>query len=99
MRASESSSRTKTSSFFTPGIFPAPCTSIGAPIDVHGAGNMPGVVKEDVFVRLDDSDALILEMLLEPIGFHQSFRMRVLRRMRSHKTTNFNPLSNQSKRI
>jgi hypothetical protein len=60
---------------------------------------MPGAVKQDVLIRLDDPDALVFEVFLEPIGFDQSFGMRVLRRMRSHRATNFNPLSNQSKRI
>ena len=66
---------------------------------MHRAGDMPGVVKQHVFVRLDDSDAIVLEMFLEPIGFHQSFRMCVLRGVCSHRTKSFNLLSNQSKRI
>src|SRR5207244_1916064 len=61
---------------------------IGPPINVHRARNMPSVVKQDVFVRLDDPEAIVFEMFLEPIGFHQRLWMRVLRRVCCHRNRN-----------
>jgi hypothetical protein len=61
---------------------------IGPPIDVHRTRNMPSVVKQDVFVRLDDPDAIVFEMFLQPIGFHQRLWMRVLHRVRCHRNRN-----------
>src|SRR5437762_8413450 len=60
---------------------------------------MPGVIEQNIFIRLDDPDALVPEMFLEPIGFYQRFGMRVLRRMRSHRTRKLSPLFDMGKRI
>ena len=51
---------------------------IGPPIDVDRAGNMPGIIEQDVFVRLDDANVVIVEMFFEPIGIHQCLGMRVV---------------------
>ena len=51
---------------------------IGPPIDVNGAGNVPGVVKQNVFVRFDDANAVVFEVLRQPVGVDQRFRMRVI---------------------
>ena len=58
---------------------------IGAPIDVHRARNMPGVVEQNVFIGLDDTDSFIIEMFLQPVGLNECFRMRVFSWMRSHR--------------
>src|SRR5947207_14508724 len=57
---------------------------IGAPIDMHRARNMPGVVKQNIFIRLDDPDSIIFEMFLQLISLHQRFGMRLLGRMHSY---------------
>jgi hypothetical protein len=62
---------------------------IGTPIDMHCAGNVSGIVKEHVFVRFHDADPFVFKMLLEPIGLHQRFRMRVLGKLCSHTKRNF----------
>jgi hypothetical protein len=54
---------------------------------------MSCVVKQNVLVRFDDSNPIVFEMFLEPIGFHQRLGMRVLRWVRCHRTANFRPLS------
>src|SRR5437762_6062566 len=46
---------------------------------------MPGVIKQNVLIRFDDADPVILEMLFQPISLHQRFRMRVFSWMRSHR--------------
>jgi hypothetical protein len=70
---------------------------IGAPIDMHCARNMSGIVKKHIFVRLNDPDPFVFQVFLEPIRFYQRFRMRVLRRMRSHSSKNFTLLSQDGK--
>src|SRR6266516_2466745 len=60
---------------------------------------MSGVVKQNIFVRLDDPDSFVFEMFLQPISFHQFLRMSVLRRMGSHRARNFRPLLRGSKGI
>ena len=70
---------------------------IGAPIDVYRAGDMPGIVKQNVLIRFDDPDPIILEMFLEPVSLHQRFWMRVL--IVSHTTGNFCLLACAGKRI
>src|SRR5690242_16409703 len=47
------------------------------PIDLLCAGNMAGVVKENVFIALDDSDARIVEMRSEPVRADENFRVHV----------------------
>src|SRR5215510_8529704 len=56
---------------------------------MHGAGNVSGIVKEHIFIGLNNPDSVVFQMLLEPIGLHQCFRMRVLREFYSHKKRNF----------
>src|SRR6266576_5382143 len=60
---------------------------------------MSGVVKQNIFIRLDDPDSFVFEMFLQPISFHQRLRMRVLRSMGSHRTRNFTLLLQGSKGI
>src|SRR5206468_7207832 len=60
---------------------------------------MPSVIEQNIFVRFDDPDALVVEMFFEPIGFHQRLRRRVLRRLRSHKKENFRLLRQPGKGI
>ena len=57
---------------------------IGSPIDVDCAGNVAGVVEEDVFVGFDDADILVIQVLLEPVALNQHLRMRVLRAFSIH---------------
>jgi len=66
---------------------------------VDGTGNMPGIIKKQVFVRLDDSNVFVVQMLLEPIGIDKGFWVRVLRGVRSHRTGKFRPLLEAGKRI
>src|SRR5205085_11981819 len=70
---------------------------IRVPGIMYHARNMPGVVKEYIFVRLNNSDPFVFEVLLEPICFYQRFWMRVLNRMRSHRKKTFRLLSETSK--
>ena len=48
-------------------------------------GDVPRIVKQNVFVRFDDPNPVVLEMFLQPICLHQGFRMRVLRRVSSQR--------------
>jgi hypothetical protein len=50
---------------------------VGGPVDVRGAGNVPGCVQQRVFVRLDDADVLVLQMRGEPLGAHEDIRLRI----------------------
>ena len=58
---------------------------IRPPIDVDRAGNVAGVIKQDVFVRFDDADVLVVEVLFEPSGVDQRLGMRVFRWVRVHE--------------
>ena len=58
---------------------------------------MPGVVEQNIFIRLDDSDSVVIEMFLQPIGLHQRFWMRVLSWMCRHRIKNVRLLSQASK--
>src|SRR5947208_11352718 len=60
---------------------------IGPPIDMHRARNMPRVIKQNIFIRLYDPDALIVQMFFQPIDLHERFGMRVFGWMHSHKET------------
>src|SRR6266487_2918478 len=69
------------------------------PCRLQSRANMSGVIKQNIFIRLDDPDSFVLEMFLQPISFHQRLRMRVLRRMGSHRVRNFRLLLRWSKGI
>src|SRR2546423_14562254 len=47
------------------------------PVDFLGSGNVPGVVEQDVFVALYDSDVRIVEVLGQPFRAHENFRVHV----------------------
>ncbi len=51
---------------------------VGAPVDVHGAGDVAGGVKKDVLVALDDADGGVVEMLGDPFRGHESLGMCVV---------------------
>ena len=53
-------------------------------VDMDCTGNVPGVIEEDVFVRFDDANILVVEVLFEPIPLNQHLRMRVLRSFSIH---------------
>ncbi len=57
---------------------------IEPPIDVNGAGNVAGIVEEQVFIAFDDAGVRLIEVLGEPFGAHQHFGVRVLRKRCSH---------------
>ena len=50
---------------------------VALPVDPDGAGDVGQVVEQDVFVALDDADLGILQVVLDPIGRDQDFRMSV----------------------
>ena len=41
------------------------------------SGKCLGVIEQNVLIRFDDADTVVLEMFLQPISIHQRFRMRV----------------------
>jgi hypothetical protein len=43
---------------------------IGSPVDVNGAGYVSGVVEQNVFVRLDNANAVVFQMLRQPVGIY-----------------------------
>ena len=47
------------------------------PVYFLRSGNVSGVVKQHVFVALDDPDAGVVEVFGEPAGADQNFRMYV----------------------
>jgi len=47
------------------------------PVHFLRTRNVPGVVKEDVFVALDDSDVRVVEMLGQPACGHENLRVNV----------------------
>ena len=56
---------------------------------------MPGVIEQNVFIRFDDPDPVILEMFLQPISLHQRFRMCVFSRVSSHIEISAGPRTEQ----
>src|SRR4030095_12295908 len=68
---------------------------MGAPVDMPRASNMAGIVKQHVFVRLDDPDPLVIEMFFQPIGLDQRFWMRVFSWLRSHREISAGPRTGQ----
>ncbi len=44
---------------------------VGVPVDLDGAGDVPGVVEQDVLVGLDDGQARAAEVAREPVGRDQ----------------------------
>jgi hypothetical protein len=46
---------------------------IFVPVNVHGAGNMAGIIKQYVFVALNNTDIGIVQMLGDPIRIYQCF--------------------------
>src|SRR5207245_3047246 len=53
---------------------------VGYPIDLHGAGNVPSLVQQNVLVRLEQADLGIVAMLLHPLGGDQHLGTRVATR-------------------
>jgi hypothetical protein len=56
---------------------------------------MPGVIKQNVLIRFDDPDPIILKMFFEPIRFDERFGMRVFSWMRSHSEISAGALNEQ----
>src|SRR5215471_2411404 len=52
---------------------------------MHRAGDVTGVIEQNVLIRFDDPDSVILKMLLQPISLHQRFWVRVFSWVSSHK--------------
>jgi hypothetical protein len=46
---------------------------------------MAGIVEQDVLIRFDDPNVLIVEVSLKPVSVDQGLGMRVLRRVRTHE--------------
>ena len=57
-----------------------------APVDVHRAGDVAGIVEQHVFIALDDAQAGILEVLGEPGGAHQHFGVGIVGSGFAHDT-------------
>ena len=57
---------------------------IGAPVDVHRARDVSGIINQDIFVRLDDPQVFVRQMLFQPVCIDQSLRVRIGRRFRVH---------------
>ena len=51
---------------------------VTAPVDVHGAGKMPGIVEKDVLVAFHDADRRILQMCGDPVGRNEGLGMCVV---------------------
>ena len=51
---------------------------IFVPVNVHGAGNMPGVIQRDIFVALNDADLGIVQMLGDPSRIYQCLGVGVV---------------------
>ena len=45
------------------------------PVDLHRARNVPGVVKEHVFIGFDDDDVRVVEVLGEPARGNETLGM------------------------
>ena len=52
------------------------------PVDLHGAGDVAGLVEQHVLVGLHDHDLRVAEVLGEPVGRDEALRVRVLREPR-----------------
>jgi hypothetical protein len=50
---------------------------VSGPVDLDGAGDVAGGVEEGVFVRFDDADGGVVEVLGDPFGGDQDFGMGV----------------------
>ena len=51
---------------------------VGVPVDLDGAGDVPGLVEQHVLVGLDDDQARLTEVLGEPVGGDETLGMGVL---------------------
>jgi hypothetical protein len=51
---------------------------LGVPVDLHGAGDVAGLVEEDVFVGFDDDETGLPEVFGEPVGGDETLGMGVL---------------------
>ena len=70
---------------------------IGAPIDVDRAGDVAGIVEEDVLVRLDDAEVGIIYVFCEPGSFHERLGMGIGSGA-AHELT-FRPLQKRRKKF
>ena len=50
---------------------------LGVPVDLDRAGDVAGVVEQHVLVGLDDDEALVAEVLGQPLGGDQALRVGV----------------------
>ena len=50
---------------------------VGVPVDLHRAGDVAGVVEQDVLVGLDDGQARAAEVAGQPVGRDQPFGVGV----------------------
>ena len=58
---------------------------IDMPVDLDGAGNVAGVVEQNILVALHEADIGILEMVRHPSGADQDFRVGVAFAFDAHK--------------
>ena len=52
---------------------------IGAPIDVHGTGNMAHAVKQDILVAFHEPSIWLVQMHRQPVNCHQRVGLGVIR--------------------
>ena len=48
---------------------------LGVPVDLHGPGDVPGLVEEHVFIGFDDHEPGLPEVLGEPVGGDEPLRV------------------------
>ena len=51
---------------------------LGVPVDLDRAGDVAGLVEQDVLVRLDDHQPRIAQVLRQPVGGNQPLRVGVV---------------------
>ena len=50
---------------------------VALPVDPDGAGNVAQVVEQEILVALDDADLGVLQVVCDPVGRDEDFRMSV----------------------
>jgi hypothetical protein len=55
---------------------------LGMPVELHGAGDVAGLVQQDILVGLGDDKPRVIQVLGQPPGGHQHLRAGVLTELR-----------------